>query len=531
MTQEEIRNAIPELQTTKDLLFLLNAVKKDLYGEKCHPFSLKLLTYYGNPERASKVYRHFSIPKRSGGKREISAPSRSLKSILTCLNVVFQAVYTPSAIATGFIQGRSVVDNAAFHKGMPYIFNTDLKDFFPSIRQARVFTVLQLPQYGFSHDVASLISNLCCMQVPNPARTGKEDRYLYVLPQGSPASPILTNMICGRLDRRLAGLAKAYDLKCSRYADDITFSSTHNVYQSDGSFMKELRRIIEDQGFTINVGKTRLQTTDMRQEVTGVVVSDRLNVTREYTRSLGSILHIWERYGAKDALARFAKAYAQDKPGKGAATVAFMARVIQGKLMYMKMVKGEDDPVYQRFEKRFGALCAQLGRGTETGEGVCMSVAAFEREFGSKVTFKTKPSSKEGAPDIVFATSRLLGKNIYISLSAKCADMVRAVRGGAAELTEEKLKVRFYISSSEGKSGKLQWRITNGNPIRRTPDGPGVKTSSPPVSGNAPEPAPAPDTDAGNNGSMSLDSVLTDLVNGGFSDLSILDKWDRTNKS
>ena len=118
-----------------------------------------------------------------------------------------------------------------------------------------------------------------------------------VLPQGSPASPILTNIVCINLDRRLSGLARRFKLNYTRYSDDITFSSMHNVYQENGEFMTELRRIIADQQFSINEDKTRLQKRGSRQEVTGLVVSDRVNVVRGYARSIGSLLYIWKRYG------------------------------------------------------------------------------------------------------------------------------------------------------------------------------------------------------------------------------------------
>jgi len=74
----------------------------------------------------------------------------------------------------------------------------------------------------------------------------------YVLPQGAPTSPIITNMICDKLDHRLGGLAHRFGLNYTRYADDITFSSMHNVFQENSDFRKELLRIIGDQGFVLN---------------------------------------------------------------------------------------------------------------------------------------------------------------------------------------------------------------------------------------------------------------------------------------
>src|SRR5690606_27764009 len=117
-----------------------------------------------------------------------------------------------------------------------------------------------------------------------------------VLPQGSPTSPILTNMLCRKLDRRLTGLAKRYNLTYTRYADDITFSSSHNIY-NDEVFDKELKRIIEeDQNLVINPKKTRLQKAGYRQEATGLIVNDKVNVRKRYVKQIRMWLYYWEKY-------------------------------------------------------------------------------------------------------------------------------------------------------------------------------------------------------------------------------------------
>ncbi|MGM9795081.1 MAG: hypothetical protein ACI3ZZ_02520 [Candidatus Aphodosoma sp.] len=127
-------------------------------------------------------------------------------------------------------------------------------------------------------------------------------------------------MVCDKLDRRLAGLAKRFGLKYSRYADDITFSSMHNVYQPDSEFIIELKRIIEDQGFVMTEKITRLQKLGSRQEVTGIIVSEKLiivseklNVTQKYVHDIRNILYIWDRYGFDDAYNKFFPKYNADK--------------------------------------------------------------------------------------------------------------------------------------------------------------------------------------------------------------------------
>ena len=118
MERTEIKAVALAMKNIKDLCRLLNQVKRDALGDKSHPFLLKQITYYCNPRRTEvKRYKDFSIPKKSGGVRVISAPVRGLKSILTSLNTILQALYEPSKHAMGFVPGRSVVDNAKIHLG------------------------------------------------------------------------------------------------------------------------------------------------------------------------------------------------------------------------------------------------------------------------------------------------------------------------------------------------------------------------------------------------------------------------------
>ena len=357
METTQIVKQAQQMETMEDLLALLNLIKQDEAekggtANKFHPFTIRQLNYYCNPNHTTPRYKQFSIKKKSGGEHLITAPhNRSFKMLLHCVNTLFQAMYTPPcANAMGFTKGRSVVTNARVHVGQNYVFNIDLKDFFPSIEQARVWKRLQLKPFNFPIQIASILAGLCAMKVVD-----ENDEVHYVLPQGAPTSPIITNMICDILDRRLTGLAKRFNLHYSRYADDITFSSMHNVYQEGGDFQKELLRIITDQGFTLNQNKTRLQKRGARQEVTGIIVNDKVNVTKDYARSLRNVLYIWERYGIEIASNTFNLRYREEK-GHVKKNVPDIVLVIRGKLNYLRMVKGEDDPVYNRLSIKFQQL-------------------------------------------------------------------------------------------------------------------------------------------------------------------------------
>lgn len=342
----------------KDLVNLLNRIKRDEQrgSGQFYPFTIKQLSYYCNPNKAHNRYSTFTIPKKTPGQfRIIAAPhSRGFKMMLHIVDEIFRALYTPSDYAMGFAEGRSVVANADIHKGQNYVFNTDLKNFFPSISQARIWGRLQRAPLNFPRDIANILAGLCSMRMTITNQEGKTIKR-FVLPQGAPTSPIITNMICDTLDRRLAGLAKRFGLKYSRYADDITFSSMHNVYHEGGTFRNELKRIITDQGFRINEEKTRLQKIGSRQEVTGIIVSRKLNVTQNYVRNIRNILYIWKQYGYDDAYGRFAPRYKAEK-GHTKKGTPNLVNVISGKLLYLKMVKGEKDPIFLRLWTQYEEL-------------------------------------------------------------------------------------------------------------------------------------------------------------------------------
>jgi len=401
MDRTEIITKVKQMKTKEDLLVLLNSIKRaelEEHGllDKFRPFTNKQISYFCNPNNTRNRYTNFKIRKKSGGFRQITSPrSRSFMMMLQAVNVLLKSLYAPSDYTMGFTEGRSVVTNATVHKGQNYVFNIDLKDFFPSVEQWRIWKCLQLAPFHFPKEIASLIAGLCSMRVkrdePDNTKEHQNDQnFLYVLPQGAPTSPIITNIICRTLDRRLAGLARRFNLNYTRYADDITFSSMHNVYQLNGEFRSELTRIIQEQHFSINEDKTRLQKKGTRQEVTGIIVSHKLNVTQKYVRGIRNILYIWDRYGYQSAMAKFLPKYKSEK-GHVKKGNPDLINVIDGKLMYLKMVKGEEDSVYNRLHDKFRVLVNKLHDANKTnGKNITYvettPILEFEKKNNTVIT-------------------------------------------------------------------------------------------------------------------------------------------------
>ena len=358
----QIRQQFAELQSKEDLVKLLSESKNLLYGEKCKPVQLKSLTYYANPKLCKQRYQTFTIKKKSGADRTINSPIKGLKSILRSLNFVLQCVFEPHEAATGFVLEKSIVDNAKKHVGHHYVLNMDLKDFFHTFDRNRVkmgFIYEPFNLSGGKEPLAFLLASLCT----HPFEIdGKEKT---VLPQGSPTSPTLTNILCKKLDRRLTGLANRFGATYTRYADDITFSSPHNIY-TDEEFNKELKRIIEeDQKLVINPKKTRLQKAGYRQEATGLIVNDQVNVQRRYVKQIRMWLYYWEKYGYEKAEQIFKRDYLTDK-GHVKKPNSCLVNVLDGKLEFLKMVKGIENGTYKGLKARFDILVKPTEKNIES---------------------------------------------------------------------------------------------------------------------------------------------------------------------
>jgi RNA-directed DNA polymerase len=235
-------------------------------------------------------YTTFSVPKKSGGERIISAPDPRLKLIQSRLGKLLEKcqleveamlkVKPQCVLAHGFKAGLSIQTNAMSHRGRRWVFNTDLQDFFPSINFGRVYGFFMKNQhFMLTKKVATVISQIAC----------HENK----LPQGSPCSPVISNIIAHLLDIRLNELAAGSGCTYTRYADDLTFSTNEMTFPTSIATRDPtqahrwlpgtgLTKRVVKAGFTINGQKTRMQYCDSRQETTGLVVNKKVNVKAEY---------------------------------------------------------------------------------------------------------------------------------------------------------------------------------------------------------------------------------------------------------
>jgi RNA-directed DNA polymerase len=254
-------------------------------------------------------YTIFRISKKSGGEREIKAPCKKLKFIqkklacvlAECAEEIEEGRSNPKAnknlksLSHGFKKHHSIATNASCHKNKRYVFNLDLENYFQSFNFGRVRGFfIKNKDFLLPEKIATIIAQIACHDNE--------------LPQGSPCSPIITNLITHKLDVRLARLAKKHKLFYSRYADDITFSTNQKFFPKELAAMLdeetckwkvsvELEDIIIKSGFSIKHSKTRMQYKESRQSVTGLIVNRGVNVRSEYYRYARSMGHSLFRRG------------------------------------------------------------------------------------------------------------------------------------------------------------------------------------------------------------------------------------------
>ncbi|EPA8120693.1 TPA: retron Ec67 family RNA-directed DNA polymerase/endonuclease [Enterococcus faecium] len=247
----------------------------------------KKLTYVLYIKGTDQLYTTFEIPKKSGGVRKIHAPEKDLKDIqknLANILVDYQSEIWKKRkikpnISHGFEKKKGIMTNAEVHKNKRFVFNVDLENFFESFHFGRVRGFFEKNKYfDLPLEVATIIAQLTC--------------YKGTLPQGSPCSPIITNLICNIFDMRIMKLAKRYRLDYSRYVDDLTFSTNDKRFIDDKEyFFEELSGEVEKAGFKINEKKTNLRYKDSKQIVTGLVVNKKINVDRCYYKKTRAMLN------------------------------------------------------------------------------------------------------------------------------------------------------------------------------------------------------------------------------------------------
>jgi len=269
----------------KNNLFLIKDAK-DLASKM--GITLKQMRFLTYTQKLSpkRNYVHFQMAKKTGGFREISAPKPQLKRLQYWILENLLNKVEISDKAHGFVPKKSIVSNAKPHLNKKVVINCDLENFFPTLSYARVKGLFK--SLGYSSELATIFAMLTTEAEQKEVVLDGEKLFLYTgkryLPQGSPASPMITNLVCRKLDKRMFGIADSLDFTYTRYADDMTFSS--NDYLKINKMMYWIKGIVKEEGFILHPKKTKIMKKGSRHEVTGVVVNEKLSVNRKELKSL-----------------------------------------------------------------------------------------------------------------------------------------------------------------------------------------------------------------------------------------------------
>jgi hypothetical protein len=326
------------LNSTNQLCYLLNYVSKEILKSN-DSFDEAEISYFSYRQNILKYYQKFKIKKKNGLLRPITSPFGKLKHLQQCFNVILKSIYQPHESAFGFTDNLSIIDNAKIHTNKEYVFNIDLKDFFSTITINKIVECFEQAPFNLNSKHSSFKENLARF-IAEISCTSVIDDGPLVLPQGSPLSPMLSNIVCQSLDESLLILSQKHQVSYSRYADDISFSGDKNIFSLSDSFFVELKQLIKEAGFLINFNKTRLQNKKYRQEVTGLIVNEKVNIRKKYIKEIRMWLYIWKNYGYEKANQIFQKSANNEN------TKPNLHAVLSGKLNFLRMVKGENNATY-----------------------------------------------------------------------------------------------------------------------------------------------------------------------------------------
>ena len=226
---------------------------------------------------SNMFYKKYKIKKKNGGYREISIPNVRLRYVQRWIldNILYKIQLYDNI--TGFVPGKSIINNAIKHVNKSVVLATDIKDFFPSVKFERIFNIFYY--YGYTKEVSYCLARICTL----------DD----CLPQGAPTSPYLANISCKKMDKRIMSLCKTINANFTRYADDITISGDKNIIE----YLDLIIRIVEEEGFLINSKKTRVMYKNRKQMITGLIVNEKINVPKEKIKYLRQQIYYIKKFG------------------------------------------------------------------------------------------------------------------------------------------------------------------------------------------------------------------------------------------
>lgn len=231
---------------------------------------------------SENFYRYFYIPKKNHGVRPISEPLPNLKDIQEWIlhNVLY--CVDVSEYAKAYIPNKTIKDNVKFHRRQIKVMTLDIKHFFDSLSDWMVFQFFL--EKGYSESVSMLLTKLCCLNG--------------CLPQGAPTSAALSNILMINFDKDVAEYCLNNSIRYTRYADDMTFSGDFEEVE----VIRFVRNKLRMMGLELNDDKTRVRIQGQQQEVTGIVVNDRIQLPKRTRKEIRQNMYYISKFGLQSHL-------------------------------------------------------------------------------------------------------------------------------------------------------------------------------------------------------------------------------------
>lgn len=285
----------------------------DLFSSPGWSANEEIRRLYALSNRISKHYRTIVLSKRDGSERQILAPDYLLKTVQRNILKNILAHFPVSPFAMAYRPGCTVVHNARPHLDQPQILKLDVENFFDNIRWLQVWRVFR--QTTLPNAVVTMLTHLCC--------------YRDALPQGAATSPAISNLVMQRFDERMGRWCQERNVVYTRYCDDMTFSGEFSARQ----VRNKAAVLLAEQGLRLNKRKTAQIPAYQQQTVTGIVVNEKLQLSREQRRLLRQEVHFCRKFGVASHLSR------SGQPTEPA--LRYLQR-LQGKIAWLLQVNPDD---------------------------------------------------------------------------------------------------------------------------------------------------------------------------------------------
>lgn len=242
-------------------------------------------TLFGLTNNLEKHYHNVFIPKSDGTRRKLSVPDLILKRVQRAIADKILVQYPISQYATAYKYGSNVQINARPHVGKKKILKLDIDGFFDNILYSQVKNIVFF-EGKYAEPIRTLLTMLCYC---------KES-----LPQGAPTSPAITNIIMYDFDETVGEFCRKRKISYTRYCDDMTFSGDFDEKEVIAFIKDELYKL----GLFLKNRKTAVLPRSKRQIVTGIVVNEKVNLTKDYKKKIRQEMYYVQKFGLDEHLRR-----------------------------------------------------------------------------------------------------------------------------------------------------------------------------------------------------------------------------------